>query len=121
MSNPRKIAAFVIPLLFFMVLPLLVSAQDDSGSKQMTATGCIKQGSDAKGYYLMGQDGKMYELWGKNLGEHLNHTVTVTGTEAKMSHAMEAKKEATEKSEAGSAQVVDMKVSSLKMVSESCK
>ena len=69
----------------------------DSG-QEMTATGCIKQGTDSHGYYLMAQDGKMYELWGKNLGEHLNHTVTVTGTEAKLSPAMEQKKEARPRS-----------------------
>jgi hypothetical protein len=34
---------------------------------------------------------------------------------------MEQKKEATEKSEAGSAPVMDLKVSTLKMVSESCQ
>ena len=87
----------------------------------MSVTGCLKQGSDANGYYLMSQDGKMYELWGKNLGEHMGHTVTVTGMQAKLSPAMEQKKEATEKSEAGSAPVMDLKVSTLKMVSESCQ
>jgi len=99
-----------------MVFPMLLSAQD-----QTSVTGCLKQGTDAHGYYVMGQDGKMYELWGKNLGEHVNHTVTVTGTAAKMSHSMEEKKESAEKAEAGSASVTDLKVSSLKMVSETCQ
>lgn len=120
MSNLKNLAFFLAPLALFTLLPMLASAQD-AGSKTMSVTGCLKQGSDANGYYLMGQDGKMYELSGKNLGEHMGHTVTVTGTQAKMSHAMEEKKEATEKSEAGSAPVMDLKVSSLKMVSESCK
>lgn len=117
----KKSVLFLAPLVLFSVLPSLLSAQDDSGSKAMSVTGCLKQGSDANGYYLMAKDGKMYELWGKNLGEHLGHTVTVTGTQAKLSHAMEQKKEATEKTEAGSAPVIDLKVSSLKMVSESCQ
>ncbi|HEY1732014.1 MAG TPA: hypothetical protein VGG15_09700 [Terriglobales bacterium] len=120
MSNFKKLAFFLAPLALFTLLPMLASAQD-AGSKTMTVTGCMKQGSDANGYYLMGQDGKMYELWGKNLGEHMGHTVTVTGTQTKLSSAMEQKKEATEKTEAGSAPVMDLKVSSLKMVSETCK
>jgi|HubBroStandDraft_4_1064222.scaffolds.fasta_scaffold36390_2 hypothetical protein len=120
MSNLKKLAFFLAPLALFTLLPMLATAQD-AGSKTMSVTGCLKQGSDANGYYLMSQDGKMYELWGKNLGEHMGHTVTVTGMQAKLSPAMEQKKEATEKSEAGSAPVMDLKVSTLKMVSESCQ
>ena len=116
MSKAKKVCLGLLPLLFLMVFPMLLSAQD-----QTSVTGCLKQGTDAHGYYIMGQDGKMYELIGKNLGEHVNHTVTVTGTPTKMSHAMEEKKEASEKAEAGSANVTDLKVSNLKMVSESCQ
>ena len=122
MSNLKKLIFVLAPLALFAVFSSLASAQDDSMGKQaMSVTGCLKQGSDSNGYYLMSKDGKMYELWGKNLGEHLNHTVTVTGTPAKLTRAQEEKKEASEKSEAGSATYVDMKVSSLKMVSDSCQ
>lgn len=121
MSNPRRLILWLVPLMFFALAPLLLTAQDQMSGKQMSVTGCLKQGSDMNGYYIMGQDGKMYELSGKNLGEHLNHTVTVTGTPMKMSHAQEEKKEASEKSEAGSASYTDMKVTQLKMVSESCQ
>ncbi len=120
MSHLKKLTFFLAPLALFTLVPMLASAQD-AGSKTMSVTGCIKQGSDANGYYLMGQDGKMYELWGKNLGEHKGHTVTVTGMETKVSPAMEQKKEASEKSEAGSSPVMDLKVSTLKMVSETCQ
>ena len=116
MSTSKKVSLSLVPLVFLMVFPLLMSAQD-----QTSVTGCLKQGSDANGYYIVGQDGKMYELMGKNLGEHVNHTVTVTGSPAKMSHAMEEKKESAEKAEAGSATVTDLKVSDLKMVSETCQ
>jgi hypothetical protein len=116
MSKLKKVCFCLVPLVFAMVFPLLLSAQD-----QTSVTGCLKQGRDSNGYYIMGQDGKMYELVGKNLGEHVNHTVTVTGSPAKMSHAMEEKKESAEKAEAGSASVMDLKVSNLKMVSENCQ
>jgi len=122
MSSLNKLPLFVTPLVFFTLFPILLNAQSDSGAKQpISATGCLKQGGDAGGYYLMGQDGKMYELMGKGLGAHLNHTVTVTGTPVKLSHAQEEKKEATEKAEAGSSSYVDMKVSDVKMVSTSCQ
>ena len=85
----EEVSLFLAPLVLFTILPGLLSAQDDAGSK-MSATGCVKQGTGGEGYYLMGQDGKMYELWGKGLGEHVGHTVTVTGTQAKMTSAQEA-------------------------------
>jgi hypothetical protein len=120
MSNLKKLALILAPLVLFTILPGLLSAQDDSGGK-ISATGCVKKGHGGEGYYLMGQDGKMYELWGKGIADHVNHTVTVTGMQAKMTPAQEEKKEASEKSEAGSATYVDMKVSNLKMVSDSCQ
>ena len=121
MSSSKKLIFLLAPLVLFTVFTPLSSAQDSLGGKQMSVTGCLKPGSGASDYYLMGQDGKMYELWGKNLGQHLNHKVTVTGTPATVSHADEQKRQATEKAEAGSATYVDMKVTSLKMISESCQ
>ncbi|MGC2110267.1 MAG: hypothetical protein WA655_12175 [Candidatus Korobacteraceae bacterium] len=124
MSQLKRLSLLVAPLVFFTLLPLLVSAQDNMGmgdKQTMSVTGCLKQGTDAGGYYVMGQDGKMYELWGKGLGEHVGHTVTVMGMQATMTPAQEKKKEQMEKTEAGSATIVDMKVSSVKMVSTSCQ
>ena len=125
MSQLKKLSLFLAPLVFFTLLPVLASAQDNMGmgSKQsMSVTGCVKQGSDMHGYYIMGQDGKMYELMGnKSVGEHVGHTVTVMGTQMTMSDDMEKKKMASEKTEANGATVVDLKVSSLKMVSDTCK
>jgi hypothetical protein len=124
MSKLKKAFFCLAPLLLFSLLPALLSAQDNmsmGGKQSMSVTGCLKQGSDTGGYYIMGQDGKMYELMGSGLAAHVNHTVTVTGHEVKLSHAQEEKKEASEKTEAGASSYVDMKVSNLKMVSESCQ
>jgi hypothetical protein len=113
-----------LALVLFCLCPVLLSAQDNmgmSGDKQMSVTGCLKQGTDHGGYYLMAQDGKMYELMGSGLAAHVNHTVTVTGKQVMLSHSQEEKKEASEKAEAGTGTYIDMKVSSLKMVSESCQ
>ena len=125
MSQVKKVSLFLAPLVFLSLFPILLSAQDNmgmgGGKQAMSVTGCLKQGSDAGGYYLMAQDGKMYELMGPGLAAHVNHTVTVTGQQVTLSHAQEQKKEASEKAEAGGSTYVDMKVSSVKMVSESCQ
>lgn len=124
MSRLKKLSLYLAPVVLFGLFPILAAAQDNMGmsNKQtMSVTGCLKQGSDTGGYYIMGDDGKMYELMGKGLSAHVNHKVTVMGMAATMSQAQEDKKMATEKSEASGATVVDMKVSSVKMVSESCQ
>jgi hypothetical protein len=125
MSQVKKVSLFLAPLVFLSLFPILLNAQDNmgmgGGKQAMSVTGCLKQGSDAGGYYLMAQDGKMYELMGPGLAAHVNHTVTVTGQRVTLSHAQERKKEASEKAEAGGSTYVDMKVSSVKMVSESCQ
>ncbi len=124
MSRLKKLSLYLAPVVLFGLFPILAAAQDNMGmsNKQtMSVTGCLKQGSDTGGYYIMGDDGKMYELMGKGLSAHVNHKVTVTGMPTTMSQTQEDKKMATEKSEASGSTVVDMKVSSLKMVSESCQ
>jgi len=130
MSPLKKLSLYLVPLVLFSLLPILASAQDSmskqdnmgmSNKQSMSVTGCLKHGTDSGGYYIMGDDGKMYELMGKGLSTHVGHKVTVMGTQMPMSQAQEQKKMAMEKSEAGNATVVDMKVSSLKMVSESCQ
>jgi hypothetical protein len=120
MSQLKKVS-ICLALVLFCLMPLM-SAQDKMGSNAvMSVTGCLKQGTDHGGYYLMAQDGKMYELMGSGLAAHVNHTVTVTGKQVMLSHSDEEKKEASEKAEAGSGTYVDLKVSNLKMVSESCQ
>lgn len=121
----KKVSLCLASLSFFILLPMLLSAQDNmgmgGGKQAMSVTGCLKQGTDTGGYYIMGQDGKMYELMGKGLGAHVGHTVTVTGMQVTLSKAQEEKKEASEKTEAGTSSYVDMKVSDVKMVSTSCQ
>jgi hypothetical protein len=126
MLKVKKALLYLAPLVVLSLLPVVMSAQDNmsnmsNGKAPMSVTGCLKQGSDAHGFYMMGQDGKMYELMGPGLAAHVNHTVTVMGQQVTLSHAQEEKKEATEKAEAGSMSYVDMKVSSVKMVSNSCQ
>lgn len=121
MTRMQKAVLGLATLLFLCMVPALMSAQ--AGGKNPTSvTGCVKQGGENGGYYLMGDDSRMYELISAkvNVGEHLNHEVTVMGHVGPLTKAEEAKRESAEKTEAGSNKYVDFHVTSLKMVSESC-
>jgi hypothetical protein len=120
MSKFLHIGLRLLPMALLMLFALQLCAQD-SGSA-VSATGCLKQGGERGGYYVVTPDGKMYELMGKSgeFAKHLNHTVTVTGQEAKLSDGEESKRAASEKTEAGSNSIVDVHVASLKMVSDNC-
>ena len=91
MSKLKKAFLRLAPLVVLTLLPVLLSAQDNmgmsGGKPAMSVTGCLKQGSDTGGYYLMSQDGKMYELMGSGLAAHVGHTITVTGHQVMLSHA----------------------------------
>jgi hypothetical protein len=88
MSTLKKLSLWLAPLVLLSVLPMLLSAQE-MGKQSTSVTSCLKQGSTDNGFYLMAQDGKMYEIMahGVNLKEHVGHTVTVTGHNVKLSEA----------------------------------
>ena len=74
-----------------------------------TVTGCLTQDPKEKNEYMItGEDGKTWGLKSKSvkLAPHLNHKVSVTGKVTKEEH----------ENEAG-----DMDVSTLNMISETCK
>jgi|SRR5271157_2620969 len=135
MSPRMKFALWLVPLVLFSLCPFLLAQYGETPSNQSgmsqntmggshpatTVTGCLKQGHENSGYYLMAKDGKIYELSGKaDFAKHAGHTVTVTGHEMPMSKADEAKMEEHEKMEAGDKSYSDLKVMNLKHVSESC-
>jgi hypothetical protein len=51
----------------------------------------------------------------------VGHKVTISGSQVQGSKAHESKVESTEKAEAGANQYSDLKVTDVKMVSESCQ
>jgi len=128
MSHLKKLALGLGTAIFLTMFTLALNAQSTMAKqdntamgKKMSATGCLNKGTSADGYYLKGDDGKTYELWGdKYLSKHVGHKVTVTGEEEKMPESMEKNKETTEKTEAAGQPQMDLKVSHVKMVSESC-
>jgi hypothetical protein len=86
--------------------------------KRMDALRCDEPGE----YSITGEDRKTYGLRSKavNLSEHLGHKVTVTGT-LRAESAEKKKGEAEEHEKKEAAEAGDIRVTSLKMVSEKCQ
>ena len=106
------------------------SAQDTASKPKAevrSITGCLSKGDSADEYLLTGSDGSTWEVHSNtavSLGEHVGHTVTLKGVVANAkAHNMkeDAKTAATD---AGVKKTDNehghLKVTSLKMVSESC-
>jgi SH3 domain-containing YSC84-like protein 1 len=93
--------------------------------ENLTVTGCLQKGDGAGEFSIVAGDGKTWELHSNsiNLDNHLGHTVTVTGPRT---HESEAQEKAEEKREgvvkaSSKEEYADLAVTSLKMVSETCK
>jgi hypothetical protein len=123
-----KIAMVFLALFVFAGTAGLATAQTKTTHKKTrTLSGCLQAGDSANEYNLTTAKGGTWELHSDSLklGDHVGHTVTITGvvSNAKM-HGMkeDAKAEAKEhgvakhSTEHGSITVTD-----LSMVSDSCK
>ena len=92
---------------------------------RVEVTGCLQKGDEPNEFSITGEDGKGYDLRSRTvkLSQHVGHKVTVTGTPYHETRAEEAKEEKTEKKEAKEAEEKerpDLRVTRLKMISESC-
>ena len=101
------------------------STQDTSQDKSAntrTLTGCLSQGGDAKSFNLLADDGSTWVLRSKTatLSDHVGHTVTVSG---KVWHGTihGAKEKTKDAVDPGAEEHGHMNVSSVSMVSDSCK
>ena len=97
---------------------------DEKASATQTVTGCLQKGTEPAGFFLISTDNKHWELYGNKdvaLADHVGHTVTVTGTLAHRSKAQEDKSQPHEQKEMAGRQHDDLQVSSVKMVSTTCK
>jgi len=88
-------------------------------------TGCLQKGVEAGEFSITGQDGKTWEVSSKSvkLDEHVGHQVTVTGSahrELKAEEKAEEKKEGQMEKAAGKEEYGDLRVTDLKMLSETC-
>ena len=90
----------------------------------MTVTGCLQKGDEVGEFSIAGEDGKVWGLRSSTvkLEDHLGHKVTVAGTASGESKA-EAKKEKKEGEVENASQKEeyrDLRVTSLKMISDTC-
>jgi hypothetical protein len=124
-----KIAMTVVALFVFTSTAGLATAQDTTKTthkKTRTLTGCLQKGDDASEYKLTTPKGATWEIKSDTvkLGDHVAHTVTITGvvSNATLHGAKEdAKAEAKEHGmDKDSTEHGHMTVTDLKMVSDSC-
>jgi len=125
-----KVAIALLTLLLFAGTAGRATAQDTPSTthnKTRTLTGCLQKGDDANEYRLTTAKGSTWELKsnGHKLSNHVGHTVTITGvvSNAELHGAKEdAKSEAKEHGmDKESTEHGHLKVTNLKMVSDSCK
>lgn len=122
--------ARVLAVLSFFGTAVLVSAQapeKTTHQKVRTLTGCLQKTDDANEYKLTTSAGATWEVKSDSvkLGDHVGHTVTLTGVVANAAmHGTkeDAKDEAKEHGMAkDSTEHGHLTATSLKMVSDSCK
>jgi hypothetical protein len=90
-----------------------------------TVTGCLQKGHEPGELSITGDDGKTWDVTSKNvkLDEYVGHQVTLTGSAHRESNAQEKaeeKKEGQVENAAAKEEYGDLRVTDLKMVSETC-
>ncbi|MGO9085566.1 MAG: hypothetical protein ACLQBK_10090 [Candidatus Sulfotelmatobacter sp.] len=119
-STYARFSLCLILLSFLGLCPAAVQAQENM-SQPHSVTGCLQKGVEPGGFFLLGEDGTMWELSGKVDATHVGHKITVTGHVLHRSAADEAKFSDHEKQESKGKPYADFQVTGLKMVSDSCQ
>ena len=129
-----KLSFCLVAALFISLCPVALQAQETAAPapttakpmhSEITVTGCLQKGDSADEFAIAGENGKTWELRSHTvkLDEHVGHTVTITGVRHHETKGEEAKEEKTETKESKKAEAMeagDLRVTSLKMVSEGC-
>ena len=122
----NRITRLLILAAVSLVLGLYVTsagfAQAKSAGGKTTVTGCLQKGDEPDEFSITGEDGKTYGLRSSvvDLSKHLGHKVTITGNLKAESYEKE-KGEREEHEQKDAAEAGDIRVTNLKMVSDSCK
>jgi hypothetical protein len=95
--------------------------QEKSASKTMAVTGCLQKGDQPDQFSITGEDGKSWDLRSSTvkLADHVGHQVTVTGSLTREAKA-EEKKEGQVQNAGQKEELGELRVTSLKMISQSC-
>ena len=124
-----KVKTAMAFLALFAGAAALATAQDTTKTthkKTRTLTGCLQKGDDANEYKLTSTKGGTWEIKSDTvkLGDHVSHTVTITGvvSNATLHGAKEDVKAETKEHgmDKDSTEHGHMTVTYLKMVSEGC-
>jgi hypothetical protein len=123
-----KVSNSVLCLALVVFATSWGAAQDQGKSKSdiRTITGCLSKGDSAKEFTLTGNDGSTWEIRSSRvaLAHHVGHTVSVTGvvSNAMMHNMKEDTKDMAKDSgmKKNNSEHGHMKITDLKMVSESC-
>src|SRR3979411_21390 len=103
------------------------TSDSKSKSEVRTVTGCLSKGDSAKEFLLTGNDGSTWEVRSSRvaLAKHVGHTVTATGvvSNAKLHNMKEDTKEMAKDAgmKKSDSEHGHLKVTDLRMVSDSCK
>lgn len=125
----RKLAKIFLPTIAMLMLGLCAAStaaaqmsKDKAMDETQTVSGCLQKGDEPGGFMIIGENNKHWELYGDKdmLAGHVGHQVTITGTVAHRTAKQEAKSQPHEKKEMGKRDHADLKVSDVKMVSETC-
>ena len=128
----RKSIMFLAGVLLLSGCASSAFAQDKPKSKVRTITGCLSKAKGADEYLLTGKNGSTWEVHSSDnsnsqvsLSDHVGHTVTATGvvSNAKLHNLKEDAKETAKDTGATKEDKEHghLTVTSIKMVSESCK
>jgi len=125
MKTKTRWASYILALVLALSFgSLIVAGQEKTtGGRAVTVIGCLQKGDEAGEYSITAEDGKRYGLRSKTvgLGKHVGHRVTVTGTQMREENEENEEKEKNEAKESGGGEYADLRVTNLKMVSDSCK
>jgi hypothetical protein len=131
-SAPTAAQPFLAAIRGAKAQAVAAAKEDDAKSEgkleakeNVTVTGCLQRGDTAGEFSMIAPDGKTWDLHSSNikLDDHLGHTVTVTGPRT---HGSKAQERADEKRDgvvkaSSKEEYADLRVTSLKMVRETCK
>jgi hypothetical protein len=110
-----------------LLVPTIGSSSEDKDTEVRTLTGCLTKAEGSHEYKLTTENGGTWELHSKSvrLSPHRGHTVTVTGKvrHADMHEAKEKVKDEMKEHDMdkGATEHGHLTVTSLSMVSDSCK
>jgi len=113
-----KLAMGIVAMAMMSLVasPAITHAQDNASDSTQMVTGCLQKGSSANTFTLTDENGKLWDLRSKTvqLGPHVGHTVTITGK-------IPQKSKDENKSSGDTSPQNHLRVTDLKMVSESCE